>query len=98
MKKGQKIKVFDHWQTLQGNYYEGELLKKISDGLPFILVETSAKTYSWQSWLVRNIENNTTRVVKLRTMLRKVPREPLSPQPIPTIKDTFLKVGNKEIF
>lgn len=96
MRKGQIAKIYTDWQNNEGPYEEGELLQKISEGLPFILSENSSKIYSWEVWKVKT--RTTIRVAKIRKLIRRASPEPLPVNLVPPIKDTFLKVGNKEIF
>lgn len=56
MKVGQIVTVYNDWQLLDKIEGEGKLIRKLSEGLPFILDEEAPdrkqKIFSYETWVV----------------------------------------------
>ena len=95
MRKGQFVRLYANWQSRSGSFEEGELVEKISDGLPFILSE-NGPTYAYETWKVKT--TSAIRVAKIAYKIRRPPVERVELEPIPNLKDSFIKVNGKEIY
>lgn len=73
MKIGQEVVVYDDWQRLENKIGMGRLIRKVSEGLPFILYEEESerrqKIYSYETWVVEM--NNVRQLRKIRKNYRK---------------------------
>lgn len=101
MKKGQEVVVYDDWQCLENKIGEGRLIRKVSEGLPFILFEEESerhqKVYSYESWIVEI--NGIRQLRKIRKNYRKK-RERYKREDYMTPSDehNFITIFGRQVF
>lgn len=100
-KAGVRVKLYTDWQKQVGEYTEGELIEKVSDGLPFILTESACpskqRIYTWEVWRVRTDQH--VRVAKIAFLLKRGKKSNLEkPAPRKGLDDVFLSVDGKQIY
>lgn len=98
MKPGQRIKIFKDWENLRNFEGEGILIRKIKNGLPFILEEyPKLITYKGQYWLVSLNGQDVRRWVRMVAAIGR-PIGMREPEIIPIVKDSFIKINGREVY